>query len=126
MLGDWYADVLMMELEPKACGPKPVVDMHIWIVALLMRSKASRHASAGGHFSIRSPSTDVAARTVKSTSSNDFDTLTISFTIGKTILPDDFGLPGSARLHRGRISLCSVSYPLMKYIAHHCLPAMNK
>src|ERR1700722_11176526 len=115
-----------MELEPKACGPKPVVDMHIWIVALLMRSKASRHASAGGHFSIRSPSTDVAARTVKSTSSNDFNTLTVSFTIGKAILPDDFGLPGSARLHRGRISLCSVSHPLMKYIPHHCLPAMNK
>lgn len=54
-----------------AWGPKPVVDMHICMVALLMRSKASRHASAGGHLSIRSPSTDVAARTVKSTSSRD-------------------------------------------------------
>jgi hypothetical protein len=43
--------------------------MHIWTVALDMRSKASRHASAGGHFSIRSPRTEVAARIVKSTSS---------------------------------------------------------
>ena len=49
--------------------PKPVVDMHIWTVALLIRWKASRHASAGGHFSIKSSSTEVAARTVKSTSS---------------------------------------------------------
>ena len=52
-----------------ACGPNPVVVMHIWMVALLILSKASRHASAGGHFSIRSPKTDVAASTVKSTSS---------------------------------------------------------
>lgn len=49
--------------------PKPVVDMHIWTVALDMRSKASRHVSAGGHFSIMSPRTEVAARIVKSTSS---------------------------------------------------------
>ena len=48
---------------------KPVVLMHIWTVALDIRSKASRHASAGGHLSIRSPRTDVAARIVKSTSS---------------------------------------------------------
>jgi hypothetical protein len=41
------------------------------MVALLIRSNASRHASAGGHLSIRSPNTDVAARTVKSTSSSD-------------------------------------------------------
>jgi hypothetical protein len=50
-------------------APKPVVDIHIWTVALDMRSKASRQASAGGHFSIRSPRTEVAARIVKSTSS---------------------------------------------------------
>jgi len=49
--------------------PKPVVERHIWTVALLMRSKASRQASAGGHLSTRSPRTKVAARTVKSTSS---------------------------------------------------------
>ena len=48
---------------------KPVVDMHIWTVALDIRSNASRQASAGGHFSMRSPRTDVAARIVKSTSS---------------------------------------------------------
>jgi len=46
-----------------------VVDMHICTVALDMRSNASRQASAGGHFSMRSPRTDVAARIVKSTSS---------------------------------------------------------
>ena len=40
------------------------------MVALLMRTKASRQASAGGHFSIRSERTDVAMRMVKSTSSN--------------------------------------------------------
>lgn len=56
-------------------NPNPGVDMHIWTVALLMRSKASRHASAGGHFSIRSPRTDVAARTVKSKSSRVCDEL---------------------------------------------------
>ena len=49
--------------------PKPVVETHILTVALLIRSKASRQASAGGHFSMRSPRTEVAARTVKSTSS---------------------------------------------------------
>ena len=49
--------------------PNPVVDMHIWTVALLIRWNASRHASAGGHFSIKSSKTEVAARTVKSTSS---------------------------------------------------------
>ena len=48
---------------------KPVVDIHIWTVALDMRLKASRQASAGGHFSIRSLRTDVAANIVKSTSS---------------------------------------------------------
>lgn len=57
------------EFRPWAEDEKPVVDMHIWTVALDMRSKASRHASAGGHFSIRSPRTEVAARMVKSTSS---------------------------------------------------------
>lgn len=51
------------------CDPNPVVERHIWTVALLMRSNASRHASAGGHLCIRSPRTEVAARTVKSTSS---------------------------------------------------------
>jgi len=56
--------VLRLEEEPK-----PVVDMHICTVALDMRSKASRQASAGGHFSMRSPRTEVAARIVKSTSS---------------------------------------------------------
>jgi hypothetical protein len=39
------------------------------MVALLIRTNASRQASAGGHFSARSPSTDVAERTLKSTSS---------------------------------------------------------
>jgi hypothetical protein len=57
------------ELRPWAEELKPVVDMHICTVALDIRSKASRHASAGGHFSMRSPSTEVAARMVKSTSS---------------------------------------------------------
>jgi hypothetical protein len=56
-------------LRPWAEELKPVVDMHIWTVALDMRSKASRQASAGGHFSIRSPRTEVAAKIVKSTSS---------------------------------------------------------
>ena len=46
-----------------------MVETHILTVALLMRSKASRQASAGGHLSMRSPRTEVAARTVKSTSS---------------------------------------------------------
>jgi len=46
-----------------------VVFRHILIVALAMRSKASRQASAGGHLSMRSVRTDVAARTVRSTSS---------------------------------------------------------
>ena len=53
-----------------ASAPKPVVDMHIDNVDLLMRFSASRHASAGGHFSTRSERTDVAQRTVKSTSSS--------------------------------------------------------
>lgn len=56
-------------VRPCADEPKPVVDMHICTVAFDMRSNASRHASAGGHFSIRSPRTEVAARMVKSTSS---------------------------------------------------------
>lgn len=59
----------LLELRPWAEDEKPVVDMHICTVALDIRSKASRQASAGGHFSIRSPRTDVAARIVKSTSS---------------------------------------------------------
>ena len=50
--------------------PKPVVDMHILIVALLIRTKASLQASAGGHFSMRSFRTEVAASIVKSTSSS--------------------------------------------------------
>lgn len=53
--------------------------MHIWMVALLIRSKASRHASAGGHLSIRSPRTEVAANTVKSTSSRDCRVKLVSF-----------------------------------------------
>ena len=48
----------------------PVDDKTICTVALLIRSKASLHASAGGHLSIRSPRTEVAASTVKSTSSS--------------------------------------------------------
>ena len=44
--------------------PKPVVDTHMDTVALAMRSKASRQASAGGHFSIKLPSTVIAARMV--------------------------------------------------------------
>lgn len=51
-------------------NPNPGVDIHICTVALLILSNASRQASAGGHFSIRSPRTDVAARTVKSKSSS--------------------------------------------------------
>jgi len=31
-----------------AVGPKPVVAMHIWTVVLLIRSKASLQAAAGG------------------------------------------------------------------------------
>lgn len=49
--------------------PNPVDERTICTVALLIRSNASRHASAGGHLSIKSPRTEVAARTVKSTSS---------------------------------------------------------
>ncbi len=41
----------------------------ILTVALAVLSKASRHASAGGHLSMRSVKTDVAASIVKSTSS---------------------------------------------------------
>lgn len=44
-----------------------MVVRHIFTVALLRRSNASRHASAGGHLSARSSSTDVADKTVKST-----------------------------------------------------------
>jgi hypothetical protein len=50
--------------------PKPVDLSTIEIVALLMRRKASRHASAGGHLTLRSVRTDVAIKTVKSTSSS--------------------------------------------------------
>ena len=71
MLGVWGKCCCDCGSERNAWGPKPVVDMHIWMVALLMRSKASRHASAGGHLSMRSPRTEVAASTVKSTSSKD-------------------------------------------------------
>lgn len=60
----------MIALEDSTGFPNPVVDRHIWTVALLIRSKASRQASAGGHLCIRSPSKDMAARTVKSTSSS--------------------------------------------------------
>lgn len=49
--------------------PKPVVDMHIVIVALAIRVKASLQASAGGQFDMRSVRTEVAASIVKSTSS---------------------------------------------------------
>lgn len=53
----------------RAEEPNPVVDMTICIVALLILSKASLHDSAGGQLSIISVNTDVAASTVKSTSS---------------------------------------------------------
>lgn len=49
--------------------PKPPFEVAIWMVALAVRSKASRHVSAGGHLSIMSVNTDFAASTVKSTSS---------------------------------------------------------
>jgi hypothetical protein len=49
--------------------PKPPFEVAIWMVALAVRSKASRHVSAGGHLSIISVNTDFAASTVKSTSS---------------------------------------------------------
>ena len=42
---------------------------HILTVNLLIRSKASLQAWAGGHFSTKSPSTEVAASIVKSISS---------------------------------------------------------
>lgn len=54
-----------------------MVETHILTVALLMRSKASRQASAGGHLSIRSPRTEVAARIVKSTSSRVYRLLAV-------------------------------------------------
>lgn len=49
--------------------PNPPVELAILMVARAVRSMASRQASAGGHFSLSSVKTDVAARTVKSTSS---------------------------------------------------------
>lgn len=39
--------------------------MHIWTVALYMRSKTSGQSSSGEYFSIRSSRTEVAARIVK-------------------------------------------------------------
>lgn len=59
---DWY------EWKDAVC-PKPPVELAILMVALAVRSKASRQASAGGHLSIKSEKTDVAANIVKSTSS---------------------------------------------------------
>jgi hypothetical protein len=53
--------------------PNPPVEFAILMVALAVRLKASRQASAGGHFSMRSVNTDVAARMVKSTSSRDYE-----------------------------------------------------
>ena len=44
--------------------PNPVVRSTMDTVALAIRSKASRHVSAGGHFSERLPRTVVAASTV--------------------------------------------------------------
>jgi hypothetical protein len=52
-----------------ALVPKPVEARHMCTVAFAILSNASRHASAGGHLSIRSVRTVVAARMVKSTSS---------------------------------------------------------
>jgi hypothetical protein len=52
-----------------AAGPNPVVDISLVILGLGKRSKASLHDFAGGQFSIMSERTEVAARTVKSTSS---------------------------------------------------------
>ena len=63
-----------------SCGralPKPVVLLHIFTVALAIRSNASRQASAGGHLSMRSVSTEVAARIVKSTSSKSYSTVSL-------------------------------------------------
>lgn len=49
--------------------PKPPLWLAILTVAFAVRSKASRQASAGGHLSIMSVKTDLAASIVKSTSS---------------------------------------------------------
>lgn len=62
---------------PAAFELKPVVDIHIATVAFDIRSNASRHASAGGHLSTISVSTEVAARMVKSTSSSDCSQLAL-------------------------------------------------
>lgn len=62
----------------RVCGigePNPPFEVAIWMVALAVRSKASRHVSAGGHLSIMSVNTDFAASTVKSTSSIVYHTL---------------------------------------------------
>lgn len=62
---------LSRDWEPRLeATPKPVVDMHMLMVALAMRVKASRQASAGGQLTMRSVRTEVAARIVKSTSSS--------------------------------------------------------
>jgi hypothetical protein len=75
---------------PGSTCPKPPVELAILMVALAVRSKASRHASAGGHFSIRSVKTEVAASIVKSTSSIVCIELVICLTPGSVIdLPDD-------------------------------------
>lgn len=56
-------------VERYCCSPKPPDALTILSVALTVRSKASRQASAGGHLSMKSENTEVAAKTVKSTSS---------------------------------------------------------
>lgn len=61
--------LVLLECRGGRTWPKPPVELAIRMVALAVRSMASRHASAGGHLSIRSAKTEVAARTVKSTSS---------------------------------------------------------
>jgi hypothetical protein len=87
--------------------PKPVVDMHIWTVALLIRSNASRQASAGGHFCIRSPRTDVAAKTVKSTSSRVWGVVLVkSFKDGGDSLPG-----GSEPLQNARQRIRKICQP---------------
>lgn len=80
--------------------PNPPVELAIRIVAFAVRSMASRQASAGGHFSLRSVKTDVAARTVKSTSSMVYNRQS-----KPTVLPLKKGnlLDGSARSENARL-----------------------
>lgn len=90
---------------PGRTCPKPPVELAILIVALAVRSKASRHASAGGHFSMRSVRTEVAAKMVKSTSSIVCLTLAmISPSAYVADLPNGFSLSESAILRKDTIS----------------------